>query len=145
MTRVSEGARRRVRELVFRAAYQSDLLGDPVGETWRATRDAGEALAADPLELAEDLVRTLGARREELDAAIRLAAEHWEIDRLAATDRAVLRCAVAELLGRPGTPARVVLDEAIGIAKRFGSDASGSFVNGVLDRVARRLRPEEFS
>jgi len=51
---------------------------------------------------------------------------------------------VAELIGRPGTPARVVLDEAIEIARRYGSAESGRFVNGVLDRIARRLRPQEF-
>lgn len=145
MTKVGEGARRRARELVFRAAFQSDLLSDTVADCWRTTRDSEEPLSPDPLELAEDLVRVLASRRDEIDAAIRVAAEHWEMDRLAATDRAVLRCAVAEFLGRPGTPARVVLDEAITIAKRYGSDASGSFVNGVLDRVARRLRPEEFA
>jgi N utilization substance protein B len=145
MTRAGEGARRRARELVFRAVFQSDLLGDAVADTWRTARDSADPLAPDPLELAEDLVRILNAHRDEIDAAIQVAAEHWEMDRLAATDRAVLRCAVAELLGRRGTPARVVLDEAIGIAKRFGSDASGSFVNGVLDRVARRLRAEEFA
>lgn len=145
MTKAAETGRRRARELVFRAAYQSDLLGDAIGDTWRAIREAEESLGDDPLELAEDLVGTLARRPDEVDAAVRTAAEHWEMDRLAATDRAVLRAAVAELLGRTGTPARVVLDEAITIAKRYGSDASGSFVNGVLDRVARRLRPEEFS
>jgi len=145
VTRVGEGARRRARELVFRAAYQAYLLGDAVTETWRTTAASEESLAEDPLELAADVVRVLTAQREEIDAAIRVAAEHWEMDRLAATDRAVMRCAVAELLGRPGTPARVVLDEAITIAKRYGSDASGSFVNGVLDKVARRLRPAEFA
>jgi N utilization substance protein B len=56
----------------------------------------------------------------------------------------VLRAAVAELLAHPGTPARVVLDEAIEIARRYGSVESGRFVNGVLDRIARRLRPGEF-
>jgi len=56
----------------------------------------------------------------------------------------VLRAAVAELIARPGTPARVVLDEAIEIAKRFGAADSGRFVNGVLDRAAKLLRPGEF-
>ena len=63
--------------------------------------------------------------------------------RLAATDRSVLRAAVAELMARPGTPVRVVLDEAIELARRYGSAESGGFVNGVLDQVARHLRPEE--
>jgi N utilization substance protein B len=79
-----------------------------------------------------------------VDAEIQRSAEHWPVARLAVTDRAVLRAAVAELMARPGTPARVVLDEAIEIAKRYGSEESGRFVNGVLDQVAHRLRPDEF-
>jgi N utilization substance protein B len=68
----------------------------------------------------------------------------WSLPRLAATDRAVLRIGVAELLARPGSPARVVLDESIDMASHYGSDGSGGFVNGVLDKVARTLRPDEF-
>jgi len=89
-------------------------------------------------------MRTLERRGVEVDAEIQGAAEHWPMARLAATDRSVLRAAVAELLGRPGTPARVVIDEAVEIAKRYGSDESGGFVNGVLDRIARTLRQAEF-
>ena len=85
----------------------------------------------------------LRQRPAEVDDLIRSAARHWELDRLAATDRSVLRIAIAELIGRPGTPARVVLDEAIEIARRYGSEESGSFVNGVLDHAARALRPGE--
>ena len=75
---------------------------------------------------------------------LRASAEHWPLNRLAATDRAVLRVAVAELLARPGSPARVVIDESIEIARRYGSEESGRFVNGVLDKAARQLRAAEF-
>ena len=81
--------------------------------------------------------------RPILNSPYAYPARHWELDRLAATDRSVLRIATAELLGRPGTPARVILDEAIEIARRFGSEESARFVNGVLDQVARTLRPGE--
>ena len=111
--------------------------------TWSARR-ARSSLSEDQLELVEDIVALLGRQGREVDERLRSAAEHWPLERLSATDRSVLRAAVAELLGRPGTPARVVLDEAIEIAKRYGSEESGRFVNGVLDRVARDLRPEEF-
>jgi len=143
MTASTDSARRRARELAFRVAYQADVMGEPVGEAWARTRDA-EALSDDQRELIDDVLRLLAGRGEEIDAALREAARHWEIERLAATDRSVLRMAIAELLGRSGTPARVVLDEAIDIAKRFGSEESGRFVNGVLDRVVRNLRPDEF-
>ncbi|NOT35159.1 MAG: transcription antitermination factor NusB [Candidatus Eisenbacteria bacterium] len=139
-----EGARHQARELVFRVAYQSDLIGDSIGELWKQLPEAAE-LADDPRELATDLTGALSANLASIDESIASAASHWPLARLAATDRAVLRLAVAELIARPGTPARVVLDEAIMIARRFGSDESGGFVNGVLDRVARTLRPAEFA
>jgi N utilization substance protein B len=104
-----------------------------------------EALKPDQLELVEDVIGALEGRLPEIDAQLQGAMqERWTLVRLAATDRAVLRIAVAELLSRPGTPARVVLDEAIGIARTFGSEESGGFVNGVLDKAARQLRAEEF-
>ena len=137
-----EARRRRAREAAFRVAYQADLMREPSAATWRAQRD-GSGLGDDELQMVDDVVKALEQRGAEVDEALRAAAEHWEVERLAATDRSVLRAAVGELIGRPGTPVRVVLNEAIELAKRFGSDESGRFVNGVLDRVARTLRPEE--
>ena len=90
-------------------------------------------------------MRALANRLEDVDATLREGAPNWPLERLAATDRSVLRAAVAELISRPGTPARVVLDEAIELAKRYGTEESGRFVNGVLDHVARALRPAEFA
>jgi N utilization substance protein B len=142
MTVTTEGARRRARELAFRVVYQADVMGEPVGEAWARAREA-ERLSDDQRELIDDVLRLLVGRGAEIDAALQDAARNWELERLAATDRSVLRMAIAELLGRKGTPARVVLDEAIEIAKRFGSEESGRFVNGVLDRIVRTVRPDE--
>jgi N utilization substance protein B len=140
------GARRRAREVAFRVAYQADIAGDAYAVAWSLRREQEERLSADQLELIEDLVAALELRRAEVDAQLQSALEErWVVGRLAATDRAVLRVAVAELLSRPGSPARVVLDEAIEIARTYGSDESGGFVNGVLDRAARTLRPAEFA
>jgi N utilization substance protein B len=80
-----------------------------------------------------------------VDAVLVAALDRWPLERLAATDRAVLRIAAAELRARAGSPARVVIDEAIEIARRFGGEGSGGFVNGVLDKLARALRPEELA
>jgi N utilization substance protein B len=139
---VTESARRRAREVAFRIAYQADLMGEPVVTLWKAARDE-EHLNASQQELIDDVLGVLQSRGEEVDAALRAASSHWPLERLAATDRSVLRMAIAELLGRAGTPVRVVLDEAIEIAKRFGSEESGRFVNGVLDQVVHTLRPGE--
>ena len=137
-----ETQRRRAREVAFRVVFQADVAQDSYATAWRARRDE-EPLSKDQLELVEDVIALLERRGPEVDERLQGAAEHWPLERLSATDRSVLRAAVAELLGRPGTPARVVLDEAIEIAKRYGSEESGRFVNGVLDRVARELRPGE--
>ena len=139
------GARRRAREVAFRVAYQADIAGDAYPVAWGLRREQEEKLSADQLELIEDVVGALEQRRSEVDAELQSALEGWVVARLAATDRAVLRVAVAELLARPGSPARVVLDEAIEIARTYGSEESGRFVNGVLDRAARHLRPAEFA
>jgi N utilization substance protein B len=143
MTGAAGGMRRRAREVAFRVAFQADVAGDTYPFAWSLRRDE-EQLTDDQLELIEDLVKTLDAHGPEVDDTLRAAAEHWPLHRLAATDRAVLRVAVAELFARPGSPVRVVIDEAIEIARRYGSAESGGFVNGVLDRAARALRPQEF-
>jgi N utilization substance protein B len=140
------GARRRAREVAFRVAYQADVAGDAYPVAWDLRREQEDRLTQDQLELIEDVVGALERRLGEVDGALQQALEdRWVVGRLAATDRAVLRVAVAELLSRPGSPARVVLDEAIEIARTYGSEESGGFVNGVLDRAARLLRPAEFA
>jgi N utilization substance protein B len=139
------GARRRAREVAFRVAYQADIAGDAYARAWELRRESEDRLSADQVELIDDVVAQLETGAPRVDEALQSALDdRWTVARLAATDRAVLRVAVAELLARPGSPARVVLDEAIEIARTFGSADSGAFVNGVLDRAARRLRPAEF-
>ncbi len=142
MSRGAAGPRRRGRELVFRLLYQADLTRDSSAATWRGIKDA-ERLPEEAREYVEALVVALEEGLPPLDAHIGEATQHWKLERLAATDRGVLRLAVAELLHMPGTPARVVLDEAVAIARKYGREESGGFVNGVLDRVARTLRPGE--
>jgi len=143
MKKQAEPARRRAREAAFRVVYQADVTRDSYEQAWGARRDH-ERLSEDQGALVNDILRELVERPLEVDQHIREAADRWTLERLSATDRSILRSAVAELMGRPGTPVRVVLDEAIELAKRYGSDGSGGFVNGVLDRVARILRPAEF-
>lgn len=139
--RAGLGARQLARVLAFRIAYAADLTGDAPGQAAARTLE-DEELSADQRELIGDVVRVLETRVAEVDAAL-AAVSSWPLGRMSATDRAVLRCAAAELMARPGTPVPVVLDEAIRIARAYGSDDSGAFVNGVLDQVARGLRPGE--
>ncbi len=83
-----------------------------------------------------------GARRE-LDRTIEGASRRWKIGRMDRVDVSLLRLATHELLAAPETPAAVILDEAVELAKEFGTPESSAFVNGILDRIARDARPGE--
>ncbi len=73
--------------------------------------------------------------------AIEGVSANWRLDRMAKVDRNVLRLAVFELQHRPDVPVKVVLNEAIELGKKYGSESSGAFINGLLDRVAQELPP----
>jgi N utilization substance protein B len=90
---------------------------------------------------AEESVRGVIAELSSLDETIRAASEHWRLERMTRVDRNVLRLGTWELLHRGDVPTEVILDEAVELAKRYGSEESGAFVNGVLDHVAKTLRP----
>lgn len=135
--------RRRAREAVFQALYQADVCGDALPAAWEGVPERNQ-LPSDAKAYADALVRLLAERLTEVDAALRPQLENWRLERLGITDRGALRLGAAELLFVAETPSRVVLDEAVELASRFGGDASGAFVNGVLDRLARRTRPGDF-
>lgn len=88
-------------------------------------------------KFAETLVWGVLEHKGEIDKLISEAAENWRIDRMNAVDRNVLRIAIFELLYLPDIPPQVSIDEAIELGKRFGTEESGAFINGILDRIAR--------
>lgn len=88
------------------------------------------------------LVEGVSAQRARIDQLLAAAAVGWEVGRMAMLDRNVMRIAVYELLEHPEVPTAVVLDEAVELAKRFSTEQSGGFVNGVLATIARQVRPE---
>jgi N utilization substance protein B len=129
------GVRRKARECALQLLFAQErgaLRPEAVAAFW----DDAEAPEA-ARGYAEHLVELVGTHREEIDAVIARYAENWSLDRMSRVDRNLLRIAVCELFYVPDVPVRVALDEAIEIAKRFGGDDSGRFVNGILDRVAR--------
>lgn len=128
------GVRRRGREAALKILYSIDL--NPVSRNEGCTQilDYGE-VPENTREFTRELVEETLERMEEIDGHIRNASLKWEINRMAAVDRNVLRLAVSELTGKTPKPVRVVLNEAIELAKKFGGEESGTFVNGVLDRV----------
>jgi N utilization substance protein B len=91
---------------------------------------------------AEAIVRGTEEHREAVDAEIRRTAEHWVMERMAAVDRNILRLAAYELLFRDDIPPAVAINEALEVAKKYSSSESVSFINGVLDKIARSLNRE---
>ena len=136
------GARRKGRELAVQALYQIEVRGDPSGEALSLFWDQSEA-GSGAKAFAAALVTGVADQRQRIDALITGACEHWRLERLSAVDLNVLRVATFELLQNPPPPTSVVLDEAIEIARRFGTADSSVFVNGVLDQIAARLGLKE--
>jgi N utilization substance protein B len=132
------GERRRGREYAIQMLYQLDLGGGSPEEA-AATFWEGRKVPADSRQFADGLVRGTLQHLQEIDALLREGLEHWRLPRIAAVDRSILRMAVYELVHETGTPPIVVIDEAIELAKRFGGEESGLFVNGVLDGIRKRL------
>ncbi len=131
-------ARRKAREAALRVLYMMDVAGV----------SAEEALRGYWSQLAEDregesygteLVRSYAAHAEEVDDLIRQVSHHWRLERMARVDRNILRLGASELM-RGDVPQRVVLNEAVELAKRYGAEGSAGFVNGILDNCASRLR-----
>jgi N utilization substance protein B len=106
-----------------------------------APRQVLAALPVPPAALVVTLVEGVEDHRAELDALITGHARNWSLDRMPAIDRNVLRLALYELKDRPEVPVAVVIDEAVELAKRFSTDDSGRFVNGMLSAIAPKLRP----
>ncbi len=131
------GVRRRGRELAMQMLFQHELSGATVEEMAIRFEDLEKAPPR-AREFALSLVRGVMAHLVEIDEQVAKQAEHWRLERMAAVDRNILRVALYELMFTPETPPAVVIDEAVELAKRFGSEHSGPFVNGVLDGFFHR-------
>jgi N utilization substance protein B len=135
------GKRRKAREMALQFLYQLDQHGEDDPDA-RAEQFWAEHPVQDELRrFADTLVRGTKAHQARIDPVIAQVAEHWDLERMAVVDRNVLRLAVYELLWRPDVPPKVAINEAIEIAKKFGTGESGRFINGVLDRIHKDLRP----
>ncbi|MEI6560708.1 MAG: transcription antitermination factor NusB [Verrucomicrobiota bacterium] len=132
------GARREGREAAVQFLYQRDLNAGASTETLEAfweLRPANSKVRTFGMDIAQGVL----AHQADIDERIRQAASNYDLHRIAAVDRNILRIAIFEMLFCPDVPPVVSINEAIEIAKRFGSDESGRFVNGVLDRIRGEL------
>ncbi|HEY2405707.1 MAG TPA: transcription antitermination factor NusB [Polyangiaceae bacterium] len=133
------GARTQAREAALQMLYAVEASGLDVG---RAIADFWAELPAEDADgrsYADELVRGVLGELEKTDEEIKKASQNWRLERMTRVDRNVLRIGTWELLWRRDVPRAVILDEAVEIAKRFGTEESGAFVNGVLDRVAENV------
>jgi N utilization substance protein B len=121
------------RERALNVLFESDVRGCAPHETVARIQVPFD-------ELTMMLINGVTEHRQRLDELIAGHSHSWSLDRMLATDRNVLRIGVFELVQRPDVPTAVVLNEAVRLAKRFGSDDSGKFVNGVLSAIARNVR-----
>jgi len=126
--------RTRARELALQFLYQLDLRGpDILDEAKRYFRAEEEDKAA--REFATQLVNGVVEHKEELDQVIRGVAQNWDIKRMAVIDRNVLRMAAFELFHCADIPPKVAINEAIELGKRYSTQNSGAFINGILDKI----------
>ena len=134
-TRVETRARARA----LQALYAWDMRGDPNNLEKVATQVWDDmAITAEERRVAGPIVRIVAERQHELDTQLAEVTTNWRMERIGAVERCVLRMAAAELtIG--DTPPKVIIQESVTLAERFGSAASAKFVNGVLDALARRM------
>jgi N utilization substance protein B len=127
--------RHKARMTALQALYEIDSVGrDPAPVVARLAAEA--ELSEDNAAFASDLVNGVAAKRPEIDAQIRTYAPAWPVDQIAVIDRNVLRLAIFEILFDNKVPVNVAVSEAVELAKSFGSETSGKFVNGVLGSVS---------
>ena len=131
------GGRRRARECALQMLFQIDLAGDTPAQVFEHFWEGQPEADAPTRDFAERLVSGVVKERPRLDRTIADHARNWRLERMAVVDRNVLRLAAWELLFDPDTPPPVVIDEAVEVARRFGSEQSSSFINGILDAVRR--------
>ena len=139
------GTRRKSRELTMQMLFQGDLGKQTPEEVrglfWSSRADVDDEARG----FAEDLYRVATTRQAEIDALIESHAQNWRLERMAVVDRNLLRAAVAELLGYPNTPAAIVINESLEIARRYAAPESVHFLNGVLDAIARSVLKQRLS
>ena len=131
------GARRKARELAVQMLYQFDLSGN-LPETIVSTFEELQKSKPNTREFATKIFHGTVAHIAKIDEMIQLQADNWRLSRMAVVDRNIIRLSVYEFLHEDDTPKLVIIDEAIEIAKKFGTEKSSQFINGILDGILKR-------
>ncbi|HEY4008953.1 MAG TPA: transcription antitermination factor NusB [Acidobacteriaceae bacterium] len=136
------GTRRKSRELAMQMLFQGDLGKQKPEEVEQLFWSSRDDVDDETRGFADDIFRLATRREDEVDKLIQKHATNWRLERMPAVDRNLLRAAVAEMLGYPKTPAPIVINETLEIAKRYAAPESLQFLNGVLDAIGRELLEE---
>jgi transcription antitermination protein NusB len=135
--------RRQAREAALQMLYQSEIgkagAFESIATYWPA-REPEAQLDAPLKEFANTLVRGALSRREEIDGLLVAHANNWRVERMGVIDRLVLRLGVYEMLAEAETPSKVIINEALELARRYSGEEAVGFVNGVLDSIRKELR-----
>ena len=132
------GRRTKARERALQALYQIDVAAAGIDDALASFWKSFEPTEREVQQLAELLVRGVAVDRRQVDDLIEGVSTNWRLDRMAKVDRNVLRLATWELL-EGDAPVKVIINEAIELGKKYGTEQSGAFVNGVLDKIAQGL------
>ncbi len=131
--------KRKAREVALQILFQADVGNLPLGEAVEVTLTDLSDLAPTAKQYAVTLAKGVWEKRHDLDRQLQAAAPHWSMGRMASVDRNLLRIALYEILFVPEVPYRVAINEAVELAKEYGTAQSRRFVNGVLGAIVRRL------
>lgn len=132
--------RRRSREYALQILFQLELTGNPLNdEIFSAFWESREEDNRSVKEFTRQIVDNTLAHVHDIDERIKKAAERWSIERMPVIDRSILRAATYELAYRSDIPPSVIINEALEIAKKYSTEESASFINGILDNIARTL------
>lgn len=132
------GKRRSSRELALKFLYQFELSGGDLDEQIKLFLERNSS-QEDVANFMKGLVVSLIDKMEEIDEIIQKFSDHWILERMTVIDRNILRMGVCELLFNFSTPPKVVINEAIDIAKKYGNEDSPEFINGILDKVYNEI------
>ena len=135
------GSRRKSRELALQILFELDTnqsdVQKAIDQFWK-NFDYPEDLR----EFSERLVEGVAEHREEIDRLIGKHAKNWSLSRIDRVDRNIMRAAIFELAHCPDIPPKVAINEAIELSKKFGSEKSPSFINGILDKIAQEIKKD---
>ena len=135
------GSRRRARELAIRVLFHMEFTpGDPeevfqlICETFGSSKSVRS--------FSRELVLGVCEKKEELDRLISRSSKHWRLERMSRVDKTILRLGTFEILAMKDIPPKVTIDEAVELGKKYGTEDSGGFINGILDNIYNNLRQE---